>query len=398
MTPRLLFFSCVEPSADLHASHVVRAVEGLAPGVRVKAAGGVFLARAGAEVIIDMRGQAVMGLVEVVRHLGFFRQAIRRTLAWVARNRPDAVVLVDAPGYHMRLGLALRRRFPRLPILYFIAPKAWAWQPGRARTLARFVTRLLCIFPFEEEWFGARGLPALYVGNPTLDELRPIIARREARLAAARSSPGDETRVMGAWPADGLRTVAVFPGSRAAEVRRLWPVFAPALAELRNRLGPLAFSVALAPGVEPTALRALAPIPERTAFVAPGESQAMLSQASFAMAKSGTTTLEAALLGVPMVVAYRMHPITALLARFLVGRHLGWFSLPNILAGRSVVPELFQSEVTAENLRRESEAILGDSARYRRMQRDLVALRGGFGDKPAGERAAEAILSLAGSG
>lgn len=392
--PRL-FFSCVEPSADLHASHALAALAAMAPGLRADASGGDFLRRAGANVVIDMRGHAVMGLVEVARHIRFFREAMARTVEYLARERPDAVVLVDAPAYHMRLGAALRRRFPDLPILYYIAPKAWAWKAGRTKKLARFVTRLLCIFPFEEAWFGARGVSAVYVGNPTLDELRPIIARRESRVAGI---PRD-TRANaqgGPWAGADARTVAVFPGSRAGEVRRMWPLFAETLERLRARFDDLAFTVALAPGVEATMLRALAPLPERTAFVPPGESMSLLSSASFALAKSGTTTLEAALMGVPMVAAYRMHPLTAVAARAVVGRRSRFFTLPNILAGRAIVPEFFQGHATAERLADEAAALLGDPARYRQMQRDLLALRATFGDAPAGERTAAEILAVLG--
>ena len=388
--PSGIFISTVEASADLHAGHAVRSLARLAPGLAVRAVGGDRLRAAGAEVVLETQGRAAMGFTEVVRHLNFYRDLARRTGDEIARTRPAAVVLVDAGGYHLRLAGRLRARFPDLPILQYIAPKLWAWHESRIKALRRRIRETLCIFPFEEAWFRERGVAARYVGNPTFDQLRPHWERRMEWLRAG-GRPG-KGMFFSPWHTGLERTVAVFPGSRPQEIRRMWRCFSETIRLLQNQFDDLLFTVALAPGVDAHDLRRCAPIPGRTAFVEAEWSQRLLSGSVFALAKSGTTTLEAALLAVPMVVAYRAHAATAWLLRRTSLRELRHLSLPNILAGREVVPELLQERATPEALAGAAAPALGDSETYARIVRDLTGLRASFDGEPAGDRAARAIL------
>jgi lipid-A-disaccharide synthase len=367
-----IFISTAEISAERHAAHLVRALPRDRPGCAVSAAGGALLREAGADIAVDMTGQAVMGFWEALRHLSFYKRAEESILARLEEERHAALVLLDAPSFHLHLARKVRARWPDLPILYYIAPKLWAWKEWRVRNLRRDITRTLCIFPFEVEFFRSRGVDAVFVGNPTLDQLRGV------------ADTGDSDA-----PERGL--LAVFPGSRNSEIKYLWPVMTGAIALLRARFPELGVAVALAPGWSRERLAEHAPLPDGIAFVE-GDSQKLLASASVVLAKSGTTTLEAALLGKPMAVTYMGHPASFLIAKLFVKlRHA---SLPNILSGKCLVNEYLQGDATPEKLAGEIGRLLTDREYYGRMRADLLALRDTLGDEFAATRAAREILSF----
>ena len=380
--PRV-FISTAETSAERHASHLVEALMRRVPDLTVNAAGGESLARAGANLTVDMSGRAVMGFWEALSQVTFYKRAGETILDALAREPHQALVVVDAPSFHLRLARKVRERWPDLPILYYIAPKLWAWKEWRVKSMRRDITRTMCIFPFEVKFFRDRGVDAVYVGNPTLDQLRDV-------------DGGDMTRIMRVEdvkrhsnPAHGV--LAVFPGSRTMEVRRMWPLMVKTVDLLRQRFPDLKIGVALAPGWTESRLADIAPLPENAVFVSSG-SQELLAAASVVLAKSGTTTLEAALLGKPMVVCYTAHPVSFHIAKRFV--KLSHVSLPNILAGKELVKEFLQSDATPENLAGEIGALLADHRYYRRMRSKLLALRDTLGDERAADRAAREIAGF----
>ncbi|MDR1521091.1 MAG: lipid-A-disaccharide synthase [Planctomycetota bacterium] len=375
-----LFISTAEASAELHASRLVAFLRQTTPDLEVDAAGGPVLAGAGAEVVVDMGGRAVMGFWEALGQVAFYRRAGQAILSRLAARRHGALVLVDAPSFHLRLARKVHARWPELPIIYYIAPKLWAWKEWRIKNLRRDISRTLCIFPFETDFFRQRGVDAVYVGNPTRDQLRGV----SGEAMAARLGLGSGWRR--ADPARGL--LSVFPGSRVSEIRHIWPCQAAALAILHRRFPNLRAAVALAPGLEAGRLAAFAPIPEWAAAVA-GDSHGLLAASSVVLAKSGTTTLEAALLGKPMAVCYAGHWISHRIARTFV--KLPHFSLPNILAGREIVREFLQERAAPENLAAEIGRLLIDEPYRRRMRSRLGQLRETLGDMPAAESAAREI-------
>lgn len=377
-----VFVSTAEPSAELHASRLTEALK-RATGARVIAAGGDPLAGAGAEIAVDMTGRAVMGFWEALAQAPFYRRAGLRILSLLSENRYDALVLVDAPSFHLRLAKKVRSRLPGLPIVYYVAPKLWAWKEWRVKNLRRDVSRTLCIFPFEADFFRKRGVDAVYVGNPTLDQLRGVDGGR----MASRLGLGENWKK--AEPARGL--LSVFPGSRNSELKYIWPRQAAALSLLRRRFPELRMALALAPGVDSGRLSAFAPLPEWLTPVE-GDSRELLAASSAVLVKSGTSTLEAALLGKPMAVCYAGHPLSYLAAKKLV--KLPWVSLPNILAGREIVREFIQEAATPENLAGETERMLVDGAYRRRMRSRLIRLRETLGDKPSAELAAGEVAKF----
>lgn len=338
--PRILV-SAGEPSGDLHAAPVVAALRARWPGAEVEALGGPRLAAAGAAVRWRMEDYSAFGLAEVVasipRHarlLGEWRRAL-------ARREWDLVVLVDYPGFHLRVAEAAKAA--GVPVLYYIAPQLWAWRPGRAVRFARAVDRLAVILPFEAAFFGRLGVEAAYVGHPLLDG-EPWPDRAEAR------------RRLGIGAAE--RVLAVLPGSRGGEVRRLWPAMREAAARLRaggraDRVLVAVTGAGTYPGAEGFTL-------------VPGEARLVMAAADAALAKSGTTTLECALAGTPMVVAYAVHPVTWRIVRRLAT--VPCVSLVNLVAERVVVPELLQDAVTAERLVAEAAPLLDPASPAREAQ------------------------------
>ena len=377
--PRL-FISTTEASAELHASKLVEALFASHPGLGVDAAGTALLAGTGANLVVDMSGQAVMGVWAVLPHLAFYRQAARRIMAALEGGGYDVLVVVDASSFHLHLAKKVHARWPDLPIVYYIAPKLWVWKKWRVKNLRRDIRKTLCIFPFEEGFLRGLGVDAVYVGNPTLDQVRDLDGKTIA----------DQFGVSGAKrhnePERGL--LAVFPGSRRSEVKYLWPIMVKALEIVRGRFSELKVAVALAPGWTRDKLGFYAPTPEGVMYVEDA-SQQVLAASSLVLAKSGTTTLEAGLMGKPMVVCYAMDMVT-----YHIGRQFlqpDYASLPNIVSDQEIVKEFIQSDASAENLAAELERMLADRRYYRKMRSRLLALRDTFGGERAAERAAREI-------
>jgi lipid-A-disaccharide synthase len=316
-----IFLSAGEPSGDLHGAALAEGLRRRWPNARLLGLAGPRMQDAGVEPVVPFARLAVMGFVEVLGHLPFFLSLLRRVRRIVEDEGVDLVIPIDYPGFNLRLARSASVR--GVPVLYYIAPQVWAWHRSRAATLARAADRLAVILPFEADLFRGYGADARFVGHPLLDRAEPTETRASfcARLGL------DPDR----------RILAVFPGSRDQEVERHMAPFVAAarsVVEARWHVQPV---VARADGVEASAY---ASVP----FPVTDNGPALLKNAHAALVKSGTTTLETALAGVPMVIAYRTHPVTYWLARRLVEvDHVG---LVNLVAGRRVAPELLQEEVT----------------------------------------------------
>ena len=320
--PRI-FVSAGEPSGDLHGAGVVQALRARHPDATIEALGGPRMAAAGAQIRYPMEGLAAFGLVEVVTKLRAHLRLLRALRADFRSHRYDLVILIDYPGFHVRVAEAAREAGTK--VLYYIAPQLWAWRPGRARRFGSAVDRLAVVLPFEQRFFGGLGLRSDYVGHPLVDRgVWPTRSEARARLGV---------------PADS-RVLGIFPGSRQQEIGRLWRPFRDAARLLLDEGRCDHVLVAGTPSgdyPDPGPLTILRgdPIPVFAAAVA-------------ALAKSGTTTLEAALADVPMVVAYKVHPLTWLMFQRL--RTVEWVSLVNLVAEREVVPEMLQEQAEAAPL------------------------------------------------
>jgi len=366
--PRI-YISAGEPSGDAHAAAVVSALKRRVPAASVEAFGGPGLEAAGATVLDRMERFSVVGFVEVLWKIPAHMQLLARVRAAFRAQRYDLVILVDYPGYHLRAAAAAHEA--GIPVLYYIAPQMWAWAPGRVRRLA-VVKRLAVILPFEEQFFRDRGVAATFVGHPLKDR-PPLPPRAEAR------------RALGLDPARPV--LGLFPGSRAQEVRRLWPVFRDAARRILAARPDIQVVVAATPrGRYPQ------PGPIRVHL---GDPLPVFAAADAGLCKSGTTTLEAALADLPMVIAYRLNPLSfALAIRMLRVPHVG---LVNLIAGREVAPEFLQGAMTPPVL---AEAVLPlldpASAAARRQREGLALVRERLGPPGAADRVAALAAELVG--
>lgn len=367
-----LLLSCGEPSGDLYAAELVRHLRASLPGLELFGLGGDRLEAEGAALIAHVRDLAVVGLLEVLRHLWKIRGVFRRLLAEADRERPDLAVLVDYPDFNLRLARELKRR--GVPVVYYVSPQVWAWRRGRLRTIRDTVSRMLVIFPFEEPLYVQAGVPVTFVGHPLVDLVRPA---------------PDRTGFLTALDLDPARpVVALLPGSRPQEVTHNLPPLAGALALLRQRRADLQFLLAVAPSLDQSVIaQRLAGLPVR---LVSGQTHAVLGAASLALVASGTATVEAALLGAPMVVVYRLSRLTYALGRPFVS--VPHFAMVNLIAGRRVVPELIQREFTPERVAQEVLALLEDAAALSRMRADLEDVRRRLGAPGASARAARILL------
>ena len=371
-----LFLVAGEASGDLHGALLARALREVEPRIELSGVGGGRMAAEGVRLLANADDLGVTGVWEVLRELPKFRRLLGRLGEHLERERPDGFVPIDYPDFNLRL--AEKAHAAGIPIVYYISPQVWAWRRGRIATLRRLVRRMIVIFPFEEEIFRAAGVPVSYVGHPLADRTRPRIERDEMRDS------------LGVGARDLL--IALLPGSRRGEIERILPV----LVETRERLvkeNGLRWVLALAPGFREDDLPRVGRI-DRAIAVRQGETREILNACDLALTASGTATIEAALLGTPMVVLYKMHPLTWFLARRLV--RVPHVAMANLLAGERIVPEYLQGEANATTLSAEVLRWVRDPSLRAATRVKLLAAAARLGPGGAVGRAARVILDEVG--
>ncbi len=336
---RKILVSAGEASGDLYASLLVEELRRQSPDVEFFGCTGPRLRAAGVETVVDAASLAVVGLLEVVRDIPRIYGEYRKLLRTAQERRPDVAILTDSPDFHLRVARRLHRE--GVPVVYLVAPQAWAWRKGRVKSMRSTLRRLLCIFPFEEEFFRNEGVSATYIGHPLAGRVRPSLSRDEFfkkhRLAVGRP------------------LVVVLPGSRKGEAAR----HLPALVDAVNRLyREQAVNVVLPASSTTGASFFEERIGRAPIKVTEGESWDAMAHADVALAASGTVTVEAALLGTPMVTFYKVTLPSWVAGKLLV--RVPFYSMVNLIAGRRVVPELMQGAMTGEAIARETRKLLSD--------------------------------------
>jgi lipid-A-disaccharide synthase len=367
-----LYFVAGEASGDEHGAALMRSLRDLAPDCEFRGRGGPQMKQIAGETFTDWIGDAaVVGLWEVVKHYGYFREQFAKALNEIDAAKPDAVVLIDYPGFNLRLARALRKRAPALKIIYYISPQVWAWNRGRIRQMARYLDLMLCIFPFEAELYNLSGLRTIFVGHPMIENL----ARR--RTGEARDP----------------NLIGLFPGSRSREVKKIFPVMLKAIAEIISARSATRFEVAAASETLARDIQGLlagSPLRE-CARIVTADSSGTMQRAFAGMVASGTATLEAAYFRLPFVLVYKVSWPTYFAARLLM--RVPFLGMPNVLAGREIVPEFLQHEANPRTISHAVLTLVNDPAKREQMISEFDDVIGKLGETGASAKAGRAILA-----
>ncbi|MGP0072680.1 MAG: lipid-A-disaccharide synthase [Bryobacteraceae bacterium] len=354
MGPKILI-SAGEASGDLYASALVEALRRHRPELQFFGCAGPRMQAAGVRPVVDAHSLAVVGLVEVVTHIPRIYGEYRKLLDAARTERPSVAILTDSPDFHLRVARRLKKL--GIPVFYLVAPQIWAWRKGRLPLIRRTIDRLLCIFPFEPEFFARHGIDATYIGHPLTRLVKPSAGRAE--LLRRFDMP------------DGTPLVALLPGSRTGEAARHLPILLETVQRLRaTAKQELRFILAVPPGTVPMGSNFRERISSASIQLLEGKTWDVLACADVALAASGTVTIEACLLGTPMVTFYRVNNLSWWMGKALV--RVPFYSMVNLVAGRRIVPELIQDQMTAESLAHDALALLENGNKRESMRRDLA--------------------------
>ena len=383
MPPIPLLLSAGEASGDMYAARLATALKQRLD-VEIFGMGGPHMRAAGVEIITDYAEVSVVGITEVLKRLPSLFRAMSRLVDEAERRRPPLAILTDFPGFHLRLARKLRPRGIRN--VYYICPQFWAWRPWRVNLVRRRFVQALCIFHFEEKFYAHAGVPVKFIGHPLVGNVKPTMTRE-----FFCKKYGLE---------DGDPIITILPGSRRGEITHHVPVLVEALVKIERIMpGSYGVVVAVAPGLDSKKLKAMFPPQWQVKFI-DGDTYNALAAADLAIVSSGTATVETALLGKPMIVVYRLSPLTARLAKPLV--RTKFLSMVNLIAGRAVVPELIQQEFTPQRVATEAGNLLSPSKegrqRVEEMLRGLEEVQRLLGPPGAVERAADEIRKLLNAG
>ncbi len=365
-----------EVSGDLHGSHLVEALQRIEPGIQFFGVGGEGLERRGMKLLYPAHSLSVVGITEVFVKLRTILKALRGLKRSLEREKPDLVILIDFPEFNLRLAKIAHRR--GIPVVYYISPQIWAWRPQRIKLIARVVKKMIVLFPFELPLYETAGVDVEWVGHPLLDIVKPTLPKEKA------------FQEFGLDPK--RRTVGLLPGSRIHEIERLLPPLLASAHLLQKEIPDLQFVVPLAPGISKTILSSQMENISFPVRVVEGFTYDVMNVSELLITASGTATLEAAIVGKPMIIIYKVS-----LPSYWVGRalirvdHIG---LVNLVAEKEIAPELIQKDVNPERIADEASRILRDPILSRKMAESMGEVRRKLGEPGAAQRAAQIVVSL----
>lgn len=371
-----ILISAGEASGDIHAAAVTAALKKIDSAIEVFGMGGDALRAAGGEVLFDIKDHGVMGFVEVIKKLpDLFK--LRSDFARVMDERkPDCLVVVDYPGFNMKLAKVAHDK--GIPVVSYIAPSAWAWNKGRAKNVAKIVDKVACIFPFEYDVYEEAGAPVEFVGHPLLDIVHPSMERAEAEAWAGKEA--------------GRPLVLLMPGSRLMEIEKMLPTLLEGAKLLKKQLPEVQFAMPRAGTIPLELLQSKIKASGLEIKITEGHNYDLFSVADLALATSGTVTLEAALCGLPSVIVYRTSALNAFIARRVI--NIPNIGLPNIVAGRQILPELLQEDFTPANVANTAVELLAPERRPQ-LEANLAYMKARLGEPGAVNRVAQLILRIA---
>jgi lipid-A-disaccharide synthase len=367
-----------EASGDLHGAKLASALLKAQVGLRLEGVGGRLMKSAGVNLLGDIQDLGVVGVVEVLGHWGSIWSIYRKIRERMYQEPPDLVVFIDYPDFNLRIARIARRA--GVPTVYYISPQVWAWRRGRVKTIAKLIDKMLVIFPFEKEFYETSGVNCEFVGHPLLDDLG-ILPHRSILRSQLGLDP--ERPIIG-----------LLPGSRRQEVSRLLPAMLQAMERLKKRIPQLQLALAVAPSLDPRVVESIVAAMGAglEVVLVPGKADEVISASDAVVVASGTATLQAAIHETPMVIVYKLSGLTYLLGRILIQtEHIG---LVNLVAGKRIVPELLQSNVTGQAIEEEVYRILTDGVYTEEIRKELSQVRAKLGLPGASARAAKIILDL----
>lgn len=368
-----------EASSDFHGACLAKEMFALSSDIRITGMGGKFMAEAGVEVVFEFSSLSAIGIVEVLGKIPLGFKRLAEIINYIKENKPDVLVAIDFPEFNIRLGKIVSQM--GIPVVYYFPPTVWAWRKKRADTIARYFKKVICVFPFEAEIFKKAGADVAFFGHPLLDIVKPSCCSEGTENIYHKLNLNPSYQVLG-----------ILPGSRKGEIKRLLPVMLEATGKLLKKFPCIQPVMVLAPTIED---RDVLPYLESTSFkitLVRDNTYDVMSICHLILISSGTATLEAAILGVPMVILYKLNWFTYLLGRLLI--RIPFIGLPNIIAGKKVVPELVQTKASARNVMKEASILLKNNPDWTGVQKNLSEVKEKLGCHGATKKAAGLIMSI----
>jgi lipid-A-disaccharide synthase len=362
-----------EASGDMHGARLVRAMQALSPGLEFFGIGGSVLRQAGVRIRVDNAQIAVVGISEALAKLRILLKALKVAKEDLKGLRPDLLIVIDFPDFNLRVATAARKL--GIPVMYYIGPQIWAWRTGRVKKIKKVIDHMVVIFPFEAAFYKKRHVPVTFVGHPLLDGMmstRPGQTKGDLR--------------------GNSMLIGLLPGSRNEEIRRLLPTMVQVADMLGDHIPGIRFAIPVASSVDRGLVEAIAEGGRTRFLILSDRLRDILDEATLLITASGTVTLEAAIAGTPMIIVYKVSNLSYWLAKLLV--RVEYIGLANLVAGKTVVPELIQHEASAEKIAHEALQLLGDEKRLAEMRRELSCIAKSLGAPGASQRAAQVAMNL----
>lgn len=365
-----------EPSGDFHASRLIHALKKINPDIEISGIGAENMRRAGAELYFDISELSIIGFTGVLRNLKKIKRVFKTILKKIDARRPDAVVLIDYPGFNLKLAQEVKKR--DIKVIYYISPQIWAWWKDRIKTIQRFVDKMIVVFKFEEALYKTQDINVSFVGHPLLEEAYPQLSREDFlnNLGFSPQRP----------------TIGLAPGSRQMEVERILPIFLESAKIIKQRLPQSQFALLKAPGLERGLFKNKIEKYDVPVVIWEGRSYDFLGACDFVLVASGTATLETAIMQKPMAIVYKVSFLNWLIARCLI--RLPFIGLVNVIAQEKIVPEFIQHKARASLIAQKTLDILSSQEQLTKIKSRLRQLRQELGTAGASQRAAEIISSL----
>lgn len=366
---------CGEPSGDLNAGTLAKAIKEVSPRIKISGVGATLLRQNAQEIYCDIKELAVIGLFDVLKKLPRFFALKNLILEKIATEKPDAIILVDFSGFNLRLAKAIHKN---IPTIYYVSPQVWASRSGRIETIKKHIHKMIVLFKFEQEFYKKHGVDAEFTGHPLLDIVAADTNKKEFLLKAGL--------------AEGKTTIALLPGSRKAEIENILPVMLLSCLLMKNKIVNAQFVIAKSPQIEMSIYQRLVKGINFNLKIVEGQTYNCVNAADFCLVASGTATIETAILEKPFIIVYKLSLLNYLLYRPQV--KLPYIGMVNIVAGKKIIPEFIQFQATPKKISEEALKILVDSNRLQEMKKDLAQVKSQLGEKGASLRAAKTILNF----